>query len=49
MNRRGIISDYLPWLAIAIGMLVILALAIFILREKGLSVIDSIKNLLSSR
>ncbi|MBI2043510.1 hypothetical protein HYT25_03925 [Candidatus Pacearchaeota archaeon] len=44
-NKRGIISDYLPWLIIGIVVLVIILLAIFILREKGISLIDKIKNL----
>jgi len=46
MNKRGIISTYLPWLLIALAVLAILMIAIFILREKGTSLIDQIKNLL---
>jgi hypothetical protein len=44
-NKIGVVSDYLPWLLIAIAVLVILVLGIFVLREKGISAIDSIKNL----
>ncbi len=45
MDKRGIVADYLPWILIAIAVLVILTITIFILREKGISAIDSIKNL----
>lgn len=45
MKKRGIISDYLPWLLIAIAVLVILMITIFLLKDKGISLIDSIKNL----
>ncbi|MEK6842316.1 MAG: hypothetical protein AABX84_00730 [Nanoarchaeota archaeon] len=44
-NKRGIISDYLPWLIIGIVVLVIILLAIFLLREKSIALIDQIKNL----
>lgn len=49
MNKRGIVVDYLPWILIALAILVILSLTIFILREKGLSVIDLIKDLFKGR
>jgi len=45
MKKRGIISDYLPWVIIAIVVLTILMLAIFLLRGKGVGLIDKIKNL----
>jgi hypothetical protein len=45
MYKRGIISDYLPWILIAVAVLVILMITIFLLREKGVSVIDQLKNL----
>ncbi len=45
MNKRGIIADYLPWLIIGVVVLVIILLAIFVLREKGISLIEQIKNL----
>ena len=44
-KKKGIISDYLPWLIIAVVVLVIILLAIFVLREKGISLIEQIKNL----
>jgi len=45
MNKRGIISEYLPWLLIAVAVLVILLIAIFVLKGKGFSLVDQIKNL----
>jgi hypothetical protein len=44
-NKKGIVSEYLPWILIALAVLVIVLLTIFILQEKGLSIIDKIKNL----
>ena len=49
MDKRGIISEYLPWILIALAVLVILMMAAFILKEKGVSVIDSLKNLFRYR
>jgi len=49
MKKKGVISEYLPWLMIAIAVLAILMLTIFLLKEKGVSLIDSIKNLFSGR
>ena len=45
-GKKGIISDYLPWILIAVAVLVILMITIFLLRGKGLSLIDQLKNLL---
>lgn len=45
MEKRGIVADYLPWLIIGVIVLVIILLAIFVLREKGISLIEQIKNL----
>jgi len=44
-SKRGIIADYLPWLIISVVVLVIIFLAIFVLRGKGISLIEQIKNL----
>jgi len=44
-SKRGIVADYLPWIIIAVAMLVILTITLFVLKEKGISAIDSIKNL----
>jgi len=47
-DKKGIISEYLPWILIAVAVLVILLLAIFVLKDKGFSLIDQIKNLFGS-
>lgn len=45
MEKKGIVSEYLPWLLIALAVLVILMGMIFLLKGKGMSMIDQIKNL----
>ena len=45
MKKKGIVTDYLPWLIIGIAILVIVLSSVFILRGKGVSMIDQIKNL----
>ena len=45
LDKKGIVSDYLPWILIAVAVLVILMITIFVLRERGVSLIDQIKNL----
>ena len=45
VKKRGIIADYLPWVLIALAVLVILMISIFILRGQGISIIDKIKDL----
>ena len=49
MKKRGIISGYLPWILIAIAILAILMITIFLLKGKGISLIDKIKDLISWR
>jgi hypothetical protein len=48
-NKRGIISEYLPWLLIGIVILAILMISIFILKGKGFDFIDKIKNIFGGR
>ena len=48
-NKKGIISEYLPWMLIAIAILAILMITLFILKGKGVSMIDKIKDLFSLR
>ncbi len=43
--NRGIISEFLPWLLIAIAILVVLMITIFIMKGTGFSLIDKIKGL----
>ena len=44
-NHKGIISDYLPWLLIAVAILAVVMVAVFVLKDKGISLVDAIKNL----
>jgi len=45
MEKRGIVTEYLPWILIALAVLVILTITIFVLKEKGISALDAIKNI----
>jgi hypothetical protein len=47
-KKRGIISDYIPWLLIAVAILAILTISIFVLKDKGIAVIDNLKNIFRS-
>jgi len=44
-NRRGIVSEYLPWILIALAVLVILMIGIFVLKGKGMDFITQVKNI----
>ena len=46
MKKRGIITEYLPWLLIALAVLAIIMILIFTLKGQGISLIDKIKDLL---
>ncbi|MEA3414538.1 MAG: hypothetical protein U9Q99_03385 [Nanoarchaeota archaeon] len=48
-NKRGIASEYLPWILISVAVLVILMLFIFVLKDKGLSALEAVKNLFKFR
>ena len=37
MKKKGVISEYLPWLLIGLGVLAILMITIFILKDKVFS------------
>jgi hypothetical protein len=45
MKKRGIVSEYLPWLLIGLAVLVVIMISIFILKGKGIGFIEQIKNL----
>jgi len=45
MNKRGIISEYLPWILIAVAVLAIIMISIFVLQGKGIEFIDKINSL----
>ncbi len=44
--KKGIVTDYLPWLLIAIAVLVIIMVALFLIKGQGVGLIDRIKSLL---
>ena len=44
-GKSGIISEYLPWILIAVAVLVILMITIFLLKDQGISLIEKIKDL----
>ena len=46
MKKRGIITEYLPWLLIALAVLAIIMILIFTLKGQGISLIDRVKDLL---
>lgn len=46
-GKNGIVSDYLPWILIALVVLVIVMISIFVMKSRGISLIEQIKNLFS--
>ena len=48
-NKKGVVSDYLPWIIIAVAVLVVLLVAAFFLRGQGINLIDKIKGLFTGR
>lgn len=46
LGKKGIVSDYLPWILIAVAMLVILTIAILVMKDQGFSLLDKIKGIL---
>ena len=44
-GKKGIVTEYLPWIILAVAVLVIIMIVIFSLRGQGESLIDQIKNL----
>ena len=49
MKKKGIVSEYLPWILIGIAVLAIVLISIFVLKDTGISFIDSIKNIIRGR
>jgi len=45
-GKRGIVSEYLPWILIAVGLLVLVLAGVFIFKAEGSSLIEKIKNLI---
>ena len=48
-QNKGIVADYLPWVIIAVLVLAVLMISIFLLQERGIVLIDRIKDLLRLR
>jgi hypothetical protein len=46
MNKKGIVSEYLPWLLIALAVLAIVMISIYFLKEGSLNLIDKLKLLI---
>lgn len=44
-KKRGIVTEYLPWILISLAVLAIILLAVFVLKDEGTSLIDEIKGL----
>lgn len=49
MNKKAIISEYLPWILIALAVLVVLMITIFVLKGKGITVLENFKHLFRGR
>ena len=49
IKKRGVVSEYLPWLLIGLAILAILMITIFLLKGEGNSLIDKIKDLFGGR
>lgn len=46
MNKKGIVADYLPLVIIAVLVLSVLMISIFLLKGRGVELIDRIKDLI---
>ena len=45
-NKRGIITEYLPWLIIGLAVLAIVLIGIMTMNDTGNSFIDKFKNII---
>ncbi len=45
VNKKGVISEYLPWIIIALVLLTIVMISVFFLKGEGTSLVDQIKNI----
>lgn len=48
-NKKGIVSEALPWIVISLAILVILTLSIFIFKDKGIGFIDKLGGIFKGR
>ena len=49
INKKAIVTEHLPWILIALAVLVVLVITAFVLKEKGISVIGRLVNLFKGR
>lgn len=47
-NKRSIASEVLPWILIAVAILVIVLISVFLMKGKGISILEKIKGLFRS-
>lgn len=45
MKKRGIVSDYLPWILISVALLAIVLISIFLLKNQGINLLDKLKGI----
>jgi len=45
MKKRGIVQDYIVWIVIGLAFLALMTITIFLLKNKGFSLIEQIKNI----
>lgn len=43
--KKGVVTEYLPWLLISLAVLAIVMVTIFFLKQEGTSLIDKIKDI----
>jgi hypothetical protein len=48
-NKRGLANEYLIWILIAVAVLTIIVIGLMVFKDKGVSLIDYIKDLVGSR
>jgi hypothetical protein len=48
-GKKGVVSEYLPWILIALAVLAIVLISAFLMKGKGFEFIDQIKNIFSGR
>jgi len=49
MKKKGVVSEYLPWLLIGLAVLAIVMISIFLLKGKGFEFIEQIKDIFRGR
>lgn len=45
-NVKAVVADYLPWILIAVAVLVILMISLFVMKNTGVSFIDKLKGII---